>query len=143
MEGDQHESEVNLNENLPLPDAWMCRPCHWYKDEYKECTKLRSRLNQYFIFGHSIDCQQWDIDYKNCMNYRLTKNIDSLQKVIDSENERIKKRLKATQDNDVWQLRTEPPKEIWNRPLPKWLNERYESSSLPKYQEKRSKESTK
>ena len=131
-------SEVDLSSKDLPPNAWMCRPCEWYWDDYKDCKKIRTRIHQYFIHGHLLDCQQWKTDYDNCMKFRWTKDLESLQKVIDSEGERIVQRRRATLDNNVWQLRESPPSQMWNIPLPEWLTSRYKGSLLEYYQKTKS-----
>ena len=42
------------------------KPCHIYKEEYKDCKSIKERFNQYFIYGEMQDCAQWNEDYKNC-----------------------------------------------------------------------------
>lgn len=37
-----------------------------YKEEYKDCKSIKARFHQYFIFGETVDCEQWKIDYDNC-----------------------------------------------------------------------------
>lgn len=133
MDSDTPLTEVDLTIEQPTPLAWMCRPCEWYKDEYKECKKILSRLHQYFIFGKSIDCSQWNTDYQNCMDYRSKKSVDSLQRVIDSEMKRVRIRKQAQDANDVWEARTSPPTEMWNLPLPKWLTSYHKGSLLEYY----------
>ena len=142
MDGDSLISEVDLLNEPPIPLAWMCRPCSWYNDEYKECYSLHGRLHQYFIFGRTIDCTQWKTDYGDCMHYRSTKNLESLQRVVDSELRRVKLRKEAQLANDVWQLRTSPPTEMWNLPLPDWITFKHKGSLLEYYTESRKHKSS-
>lgn len=53
----------------PLPIYLQIRECSDYKEEYDECTSLRGRFHQYFIYGDSIDCNQWKKDHINCCKW--------------------------------------------------------------------------
>lgn len=139
QEGDSFQSESFNNEVLlkSHPKAWLVQPCHWYKDEFKECNSFHGKLHQYFIFGKTLDCQQWKTDYNNCLALRknpadmealvsrlhllTSNNNDCFQsQVIESEEKRIATRLAASARNDVWTYRESPPSN-WNDPLPKEL----------------------
>jgi hypothetical protein len=50
-------------------------------------------------------------------------------KVIDSEKERTKERLRAHYANDIWEHREKPPLD-WNKELPDDILEAYEGSYL-------------
>ena len=134
MEGDYLQSEVEFANKQVISNAWMCRPCEWYWDEYKECKRIGARLHQYFIYGRYKDCTPWKIDYENCMDFRRHNNLESLQKVIESEERKIERRKKATYANDTWEFRDSPPTEMWNLRLPEWLSKRYKGSLLEYYQ---------
>ncbi|KOC64589.1 UPF0545 protein C22orf39 like protein [Habropoda laboriosa] len=54
--------------------TWMVRPCEIYKDEYNDCTSIRARFHQYFVFGEPINCKQWNTDYKNCKKWNTYKS---------------------------------------------------------------------
>lgn len=45
-----------------------------YKAEYDDCTSIRARFNQYFIFGETLDCNQWKTDYLNCYEWEKHKS---------------------------------------------------------------------
>lgn len=45
-----------------------------YKAEYDDCTSIRGRFDQYFVFGKSIDCTQWNTDYLNCYQWEKHKS---------------------------------------------------------------------
>lgn len=105
------------------------RPCEDYKAELKECRRWRSRFHQYFIFGKMLDCSSWQTDYRNCVNFRQTRDAQTLEKIIASERCRIKERLVPHYVNPVWEDRTEPPAD-WSAPLPDNLRERTKESSL-------------
>lgn len=50
------------------------RPCMIYKDEYDDCTSVKARFHQYFIFGETLDCSQWKTDYRNCYQWQKHKS---------------------------------------------------------------------
>jgi len=45
-----------------------------YKDEYDDCTSIKARFHQYFIFGETLDCNQWNVDYHNCYQWQKHKS---------------------------------------------------------------------
>lgn len=45
------------------------RRCFMYDDEYSDCTSIKARLNQLFIFGKTLDCSQWKRDSVNCYKW--------------------------------------------------------------------------
>lgn len=51
------------------------------------------------------------------------------REVIRSEKYRRHQRLKAHYENDIWEVRKEPPKD-WNNPLPEWMQKRDENTYL-------------
>lgn len=51
-----------------------------YKEEYSECTSIKARFHQYFIFGKSVDCSQWKRDFENCIHWRDNHNSNALVK---------------------------------------------------------------
>ncbi|KAK8785583.1 synaptic plasticity regulator PANTS [Amblyomma americanum] len=116
------------NEGIPQ-NAWMVRPCEWYSEEHADCKGIRGKFHQYFVHGTTLDCSQWQKDYENCMLWRNKKDLNALKAVVESEEKRKHDRLKASYDNDVWELRSKPP-ENWNAPLPDWLNKKFENSYL-------------
>lgn len=110
-------------------ETWMVRPCEMYKEEYSECTSIKARFHQYFIFGKSVDCSQWKRDFENCVLWRDNHNSNALKEVIQSEEDRRLKRLEGHYKNDVWPKRSEPPAD-WNKPLPERLIKEYENTYL-------------
>ncbi|KAH8039391.1 hypothetical protein MRX96_032801 [Rhipicephalus microplus] len=115
-------------EGIPR-NAWMVRPCEWYSEELSDCKSIRGRFHQYFIDGTTLDCSQWRKDFDNCLIWRKNKDVDALNAVVKSEEKRKHDRLKASRDNDVWQLRSEPPKD-WNAPVPEWMAKKFEQSYI-------------
>ncbi|XP_018057048.1 PREDICTED: UPF0545 protein C22orf39 homolog isoform X2 [Atta colombica] len=123
-------SEVKKEEKTPLRyHEWMIRPCMIYKDEYDDCSSIKARFHQYFIFGETIDCNQWKIDYRNCYQWEKHKSEEAYDALIKSEKQRRYNRLHAHYQNDVWERRKKPP-ENWNTPLPEWMQKKFENSYL-------------
>ncbi|XP_012235750.1 synaptic plasticity regulator PANTS [Linepithema humile] len=120
--GEEKEKEFRENQ-------WMVRPCVVYKDEYDDCTSIRARFNQYFIFGQMLDCNQWNTDYRNCYQWRKYNSDEAYNELIKSEKQRRLKRLRAHYANDVWEKREKPP-ENWNAPLPEWMQKDFQNSYL-------------
>src|SRR5687767_10968920 len=112
LEGDTFRCEpVKPEDNIP--QGWLMRPCEWYKDEYKECSSVKGRIHQYFIFGHNLDCSSWNEDYNNCILFRKTRGKEAIQSVVQSEKRRYEERMRSSQANDIWTYRKTPP-EWWN-----------------------------
>ncbi|EFN85973.1 UPF0545 protein C22orf39-like protein, partial [Harpegnathos saltator] len=105
------------------------RPCLIYKAEYDDCTSVKGRFHQYFIFGESINCEQWKTDYFNCYQWKKYKSEEAYDEVIKSEKRRRRERLQPHYENDVWERREKPP-ENWNAPLPEWMQEKFKNSYL-------------
>ncbi|XP_029161594.1 UPF0545 protein C22orf39 homolog [Nylanderia fulva] len=116
-------------EKKPPKDEWMVRPCMIYKAEYDDCTSIRARFHQYFVFGKTIDCSQWKTDYTNCYEWEKHKSEKAYKELIMSEKQRRIDRLHAHYQNDVWEKREKPP-ENWNAPLPEWMQKEFKNSYL-------------
>ncbi|XP_025201549.1 UPF0545 protein C22orf39 homolog [Melanaphis sacchari] len=110
-------------------DLWMIRPCEIYNNEYSECTSISSRLHQMFVHGSTIDCNYWHEDYTNCLKWKNYKNIQAAETLVNSEKMRRRNRWKTFYANDVWKNRTSPP-ENWNDPLPDYITQRQQNSTL-------------
>ncbi|XP_042896271.1 synaptic plasticity regulator PANTS [Parasteatoda tepidariorum] len=128
----------SLSDQSNLPEgAWKVRPCEWYLEEYKDCKSLKAQFHQYFIFGERTDCSQWQIDYKNCLQFRKNEDTKFLEPIIESEKERAKLREDAVKLNDVWEYRDrESPPDNWNSPMPDWMLKNKENSLLIETQNK-------
>ncbi|KAK9707695.1 Protein of unknown function (DUF3128) [Popillia japonica] len=112
-----------------IEDEWMIRPCETYKEEYSDCRSIRSRFQQYFVFGHTIDCSQWKRDADNCYKWTENRDLRAAKNLINSEKERRLERLRAHYNNNVWEKRQSPPAD-WNKPLPDYLQKEYEYTYL-------------
>ncbi|XP_063531629.1 synaptic plasticity regulator PANTS [Cydia strobilella] len=110
-------------------DKWFIRDCEIYKDEYKECTSFRGRFHQYFIFGETLNCNQWKKDYYNCCKWESDSDEKAATALIESEKARRLERLKAHYRNDIWKKREGPPAD-WDKPLPEWMQKRQENTYL-------------
>ncbi|XP_039956318.1 UPF0545 protein C22orf39 homolog [Bactrocera tryoni] len=111
--------------------SWSIRPCSVYKDEYDDCTSIKARFHQYFIYGESVDCSQWKKDYDNCERYVNSNgnDVSAGEAVVRSEAERRQKRMEAYFGNSTWKKRDNPP-EDWSKPLPEWLAKKNENTFL-------------
>ncbi|XP_059480059.1 UPF0545 protein C22orf39 homolog [Neocloeon triangulifer] len=106
---------------------WMIRPCDQYIDEFKECTSIKGRFHQHFIFGEPLDCSQWKKDYNTCL--KLEKDPKAKEELIKSEKIRYAKRMIGHVKNDVWENREAPP-EDWSKPLPEWMQKTLDGTYL-------------
>ncbi|XP_013194924.2 UPF0545 protein C22orf39 homolog [Amyelois transitella] len=127
--GSDVSTTTDKNADEILEDKWMIRECDLYKDEYKECTSFRGRFQQYFVFGETLDCNQWKKDYNNCCKWEDGKDLKAAEALINSERARRLERLKAHYRNNVWKKRDGPPPD-WDKPLPEWLVKRDENTYL-------------
>ncbi|CAG9585193.1 unnamed protein product [Danaus chrysippus] len=121
-------SEEDLS-SIDPSEKWLIRDCDVYKDEYDECTSFRGRFHQYFIYGDTLDCNQWKKDYTNCCKWVDNNDVKAGKAVIQSETTRRLERLRPHYQNNVWKKRESPPAD-WDKPLPEWLQKRDENSYL-------------
>lgn len=84
---------------------------------------------QYFVSGDTLDCGSWEHDFENCVKFEEEKDEEAAKKIIESEKERRKDRMKGHFGNNVWKKRGQPP-EDWNKPLPDHISKSYENSYL-------------
>ncbi|CAK1545195.1 unnamed protein product [Leptosia nina] len=139
IEADDNKKPVNVEKSTEaehepkleavVEDSWLIRDCEVYSDEYDECTSIRARFHQYFIYGESLDCNQWKRDYDNCCKWVENKDVKAGEALIKSEQARRMERLRAHYRNDVWKKRDSPP-EDWAAPLPEWMAKRDENTYL-------------
>jgi hypothetical protein len=61
--------------------VFQVRPCHMYKEEYSDCTSIKARFHQYFVFGKTIDCSQWERDFSSCVKWRSEQNANALVQI--------------------------------------------------------------
>lgn len=119
----------NTDEKSKDLDLWMIRPCEMYNNEYSECTSISSRLHQMFVHGSTVDCNHWHEDYINCLKWKNDKNIQAAETLVNSEKMKRNNRWKTFYANNVWENRTSPP-ENWNDPLPDYIAQRRQNSTL-------------
>ncbi|KAJ8725822.1 hypothetical protein PYW08_004005 [Mythimna loreyi] len=130
IESEKETQEVvKSEEEQELEDKWVIRECELYKDEYKDCTSFRGRFQQYFVYGETLDCNQWKKDYDNCCKWENKGDIKAAEALIASEKARRMERLRAHYRNDIWKKRDSPPAD-WDKPLPEWMQKRDENSYL-------------
>ncbi|KAL0894122.1 hypothetical protein ABMA27_014161 [Loxostege sticticalis] len=125
----EKSEECSKTDEANLEDKWLIRDCSIYEDEYDECTSFKGRFHQYFIFGKTVDCNQWKKDYDNCCKWVKDQDVKAAEAVINSEKARRMERLRAHYRNDTWKKRDAPP-EDWARPLPEWMVKRDENTYL-------------
>ncbi|KAF6203754.1 hypothetical protein GE061_002089 [Apolygus lucorum] len=122
------ELDTNIDE-LVKKYSWMVRPCILYKEEYSDCTSIKSRFHQMFVDGSMEDCSQWKYDYDNCSKWKNDANPKAFKELIESEMQKREARLGAHNANDVWKRREKAP-ENWSAPLPAWMEEKMQASYL-------------
>ncbi|KAJ8918878.1 hypothetical protein NQ315_011170 [Exocentrus adspersus] len=127
--GDTANDKEEVDNSRKVQGDWMIRRCTVYDEEYKDCTSMKARFNQYFIFGETLDCSQWKKDSINCYKWIENGDVKAAEELIDSEKRRRRERLLPHYQNDTWQKRKAPP-EDWNKPLPEYLQKEYEHTYL-------------
>lgn len=128
----QFECELTLKDIQSIKGGHLVRPCERYREMYKDCSSIRSRIQQYYVFGDLTDCSQHTNNYDNCNKYRKTKNPDLLQPIIAWEENFIYKRLGAAQANPVWETRESPPSDF-DGPLPEFIEKLHKKSLFKKF----------
>ncbi|OQR74055.1 UPF0545 protein C22orf39-like [Tropilaelaps mercedesae] len=128
----KNEENVVREESKLSKYHWMVRPCEYYSDEFKDCTSLKARLHQRFIYGEFINCEQWRTDAENCMKWRNAKDVQALDTVTKSElKKKISRHLSTRATAAVWEFRDTPPSaEEWKPELPPHLKKRMENSTI-------------
>merc|ERR1711962_861714 len=106
---EKSESHITKEGGTKIPYLWLLRPCEVYKEEYKDCTRIRSRMYQLYIDGETQDCSQWKKDYENCLQYRKRNDMEALSEVLEVEKQRYIQRIQTSRANDVWEYRDSPP----------------------------------
>lgn len=119
----------DLSSTSSIHFSFKVRECSDYKDEYKNCKSFKDRFQQYFVDGEFLDCNQWNQDYKSCCRLEEKDDWQAGVDLIVSEKRRRDARFGAHFANKVWTKRDAPPPD-WNKPLPEWMQERYEHSYL-------------
>ncbi|KAK3919612.1 UPF0545 protein C22orf39-like protein [Frankliniella fusca] len=97
----------------------LIRPCDRYEDEYNECKSSKSRRQQIFVYGQTIDCESWAKDFENCKKWTWASDEEAARSVIESERKRLHERLIPHMQNKVWEKRDGAPPG-WNKPLPEF-----------------------
>lgn len=92
--------------------------CRDYKSDYKECTSIKGRLNQYFIYGQTLDCQHLKDAFQSCERYVKTKDEEAKDYLVSYELAKRDFRMTNARENTVWEYRMTPYRE-WNAPLQK------------------------
>ncbi|ERL92528.1 UPF0545 protein C22orf39 homolog [Dendroctonus ponderosae] len=118
-----------MTEEIRLKDDWMIRKCPTYDEEYSDCTSIRARLHQLFIFGNTLDCSEWKRSSINCYKWIKDQDKAAGEELVAIEKERRKRRLSGHYANNTWTRRKGPP-ENWNCPLPEEMQKQYENTYL-------------
>lgn len=117
---DEFECEVVKPDDRLRANIHLVRPCERYKELYGTCSSWIGRIQQYYVYGEKLDCDQHHRNYTNCIKYRQTKDVNLLVPIIEWEQNLIRLRLKSAELNTVWQMRDKSPDDF-NRPLPEHL----------------------
>lgn len=99
--------------------------------ERKDCTPISDALHSCMFWLQRKDVQEL-VRKKICLiniNFVLFKQ----KNLISYEEDRLIRRKLSSENNDVWESRTQPPSD-WNAPLPDWAKKRAES--IGKYKQK-------
>lgn len=106
-------------------------PCDHFKYELKRNCGRLSRFNRWFMSDdqNNLDCDRLKELFFICQKYVSDpqRNLQCLMPLKTYENELARRRIESIKNNDVWELRKEPPSD-WNDPLPDWAAERVKDS---------------
>jgi len=112
------EADGERNNPTPFPaDINLIRQCSTYMEEYKDCKRIQSRIEQYYTDGKLQDCETWLRDFNSCVAFREHNDITEMNKLLAIERQKKADRIKKVKDNNVWEYRQSPPKG-WSEPLP-------------------------
>jgi hypothetical protein len=118
------KNAINNNEETNFIDI----SCKHYEYEYNSCSKLKSRLYQFYENGSKFDCNILKNLLKDCESWKKDMKQESLQNIVNYEKKIMIERKKSVSDNNVWTYREKPPSD-WNAKLPLWAEERVKGSS--------------
>ena len=118
----QSESNIAKSTEVNLP-------CEHYQYEMKKTCGVFAKIAQDFVEPSTHDCLYWQDMFFSCQKYKQdpSRNFDCFMKLKTYEASLIKKRTSSIEQNNVWQLRTEPPSD-WNAALPDWCQQRLHDS---------------
>lgn len=135
---------VILKLTKSVPDEFECepvdskdgqyryiRPCERYEELYKSCRSIRSRVHQYYVYGELLDCKPHKENHTACREFRKTKDLKLLDRIIEWEKKLIHTRLMTVEQNKTWQMRESPPDDF-ESPLPDHIAKRQKSSLFNK-----------
>ncbi len=125
----------HFSELEKLPNYWMVRKCDAYYAELKNCRQWRGRLHQYYVHGKVDSCENWKLNYEDCLSWKTSADPAAVERIVGREKERIADRMRGHLANDVWERRETPPSD-WNKLLSDHLTDAQEESHLKRYREK-------
>lgn len=113
-------------------------PCDHFQYEIKKNCGRLARFNRVLMSDSdaNVDCDRLNDLLFECRKYTedSTRNINSLVKLREYENELVIRRIQTIRENNVWELRKEPPSD-WNAELPDWAKERVKESYWYKFKD--------
>jgi len=111
--------------------AFIFFPCNHYDYEFKKCSSFSNKIYKSFYGDESSDdnCNYYQNLYLDCLKYQRDpiNNFSLLLNLSKYENEVVNKRLDSVKNNDVWELRKQPPID-WNTQLPSWAADRIKNT---------------
>jgi len=129
-EAKRTKTAVSVSEpTLSEEDVKLVHSCDIYEMEYDHCKRRRSRVHQKFVDGQKQDCNVFKQLFEECKNYDLNGDAKSGQFLVNYEKAQRRGRQMALLQNNVWDLRTEPPADF-NAELPEYLQKRQKGTHL-------------
>lgn len=123
---DNNENNV-IKDNLFKSNSFIDASCKYYAQDYKNCSKFKSRLNQLYENGVTTDCSIFENLLENCAQYAENYDKNAFEAIYNYEKNALIKRVEASKNNDVWEKRVQPPSD-WNAKLPDWAQQRINES---------------
>ena len=134
----KHVNSEDSNKVQLQPTKSDILPCDHFQYEIKRNCGRLARFNRMFMSDSeaNVNCDLLNDLFFECRKYTedSTRNLDSLVKLKNYENELVAKRIQSIKNNNVWDLRKEPPSD-WNAELPDWAKERGKESYWYKYKD--------
>ncbi|WAR03667.1 CV039-like protein [Mya arenaria] len=142
MSNDKSSNTFYLDKNPPDMEFFKMymnkfENCDYFKTEFETCKHWKSKINQKYLYGETLDCSHDEQMYDMCMDYQRTSDKNLEHQLAFQEYSRSLFRRQNARENDVWEYRTEPP-EDWNLPIEYKTPE--EEKKLKKQELKQNKE---
>ena len=119
------------NAKIEKGDVFFSLPCNHYEFELKKCSNFSDKIFKTFYAEESSiqECSTYQHLFIDCLKYHRdhTKNVSLLVNLYNYEKKIVEARLETIRNNDVWELRKNPPID-WNSELPIWASKKIKNT---------------